>query len=172
MAITLTPYERTVLINQYKILKTLGNEEQDYDRLISIAEHGYAYDYPELLRTSSDDEYTTEVCTNVRRILGMFYQLHGYISQREAQLTALGVNLDNLRFDGFDAHETQYYHYATFLIESGLYGQYNELAGHMYDNHGDTSFRSYLNMLALYERLKDEKQFLDNNDLQEIANAR
>lgn len=107
----LSPQERLILSNQYRILALLDKRNaESYEESAAIVENGYeiAYDW---LAPSIDAPVSAEVCQEVIDILNLF-RYFAQAADRENQ--RLGPRLT---FHGFDGNnEGEHYSFASFLV--------------------------------------------------------
>jgi len=112
--ITLTPIERTKLINQYRILAFLDHDQEDnWKQLIYILEFGLTREYHQLFPPC--DEMSAKSCEEVCDILDMFQALKDAYDEMDNKE---GINPDQIAFSGFDGnHESDNLVYADFMFE-------------------------------------------------------
>ena len=107
----LTTYERTVLLNQFRILDKLYKGE--YREAVDVFERGFEAEYQTYLAT--EVAATAEEGDEVREILRMFTQLRTVGS--------------SLRFEGFDGnHETGHFSHLKHLWRIGSFEDLQEEA--------------------------------------------
>ncbi len=146
----LTKFERRLLINQYQILKALGNDEEDngerYDKFIEILESGYEYFYDEVI-----GKFEPEMARNesefVFQVLEMFRGIENYKKQHSDDAEV--INHTNSHFLGFDANnEGEHYSFARFLIKT--WENYQEQMPYEERTGG---FNSHMPVIPLYQRM-------------------
>lgn len=159
----LTPVERLILANQYRILSALNEEDArhyDYPSRILILESGFEDHYREVFGGIAEP-LSAEVCADVANILNLFDAIYESTN---------GQPPEPLRFEGFD-HNTQH--------EALAYAEF------LYDRQGGSSFKhiprpknSHSSVMNSYLRMvkrRKEKQMpylLSQEHLEDLINAR
>lgn len=144
----LTNTERVMLANQYRILAKLNNEDEEtgyYTKKAHIIEHGYEWYYDQIL--SVHETVPTAISTETMDILMMFRQLDAYVAQLPGDQRAT-LDLDKLKFDGFDGNNDPHYHFATFIIDKD--DRFVERKGTYLNSHTSASIGKYRRMLPVY----------------------
>ncbi|MBN8699570.1 MAG: YfbU family protein [Bacteroidetes bacterium] len=148
---TLTIFERATLANQFKILSFLDTANTESHLTdAEIFENGYTGLYSEALQHINSEETSREVCTETHDILTMFR----YISNAIDRLTAAekaALDLNKIKFDGFDANNDDHYHFATFMIEKQE--KYTEYSERDINSHSMASMIRYRRMLPVYKSI-------------------
>lgn len=107
----LSPQERLILSNQYRILALLDKRNaESYAESAAIVENGYelAYDW---LAPSIDAPVSAKVCQEVIDILNLFRYFAQAADREGATLP------QRMRFVGFDGNnEGEHYSFASFLV--------------------------------------------------------
>lgn len=163
----LTNTERLMLVNQFKILAKLNEEDEEsayYSKKAEILERGYEWYYDELL---SSEPLPREVSNETMDILDMFRQLDAYVDQLSPEQKA-NLDLEKLKFDGFDATNDKHYGFAKFIIEKD--DRYNERKEMYLNSHTPTSIQKYRRMLPIYKERKTSRH-LTFDDLIAIQNV-
>ncbi len=148
----LTRLERTMLVNQYRLLQSIHKDDaylsKHYERRAEIFERGYVALYDEAFRELSD-EIPPEVSEEVLSILDM----------HRALLWSLGEKpdpeyLEKVKFRGFDANnESEYLAFAEFFQAHPRGPKYAELR--IFNSHMPTLNR-YRKMLAEWDKMRRE----------------
>lgn len=164
---TLTVYERATLANQFKILSFLDTTNAESHLTdAEIFENGYTGLYTEALQHINSEETSREVCKETHDILTMFR----YISNAVDRLTPAekaALDLNRIKFDGFDANNDDHYHFATFMIEKQE--KYTEHSGHDINSHSMASMIRYRKMLPVYKTIVDNHIYdFGVNELQQF----
>jgi hypothetical protein len=147
----LTNTERLMLVNQYRILAKLNDEDEEtgyYSKKAEILERGYEWYYDELL---SSEPLPKEVSDETMDILDMFRQLDAYVDQLTEEQRAT-LDLNKLKFDGFDANNDRHYGFAKFIIEKD--DRYDERKEMYLNSHTSASIDKYRRMLPVYNERK------------------
>lgn len=140
-----------MLANQYKILAKLNDEDEEtgyYSKKAEILERGYEWYYGELL---SSEPLPKEVSDETMDILDMFRQLDAYVDQLTEEQRAT-LDLNKLKFDGFDANNDRHYGFAKFIIEKD--DRYDERKEMYLNSHTSASIGKYRRMLPIYRERK------------------
>jgi uncharacterized protein YfbU (UPF0304 family) len=168
---SLTIIERTLLANQFKILSFLDAANSQRHLVdMEVFENGYTGLYSEALQHIDPNETSRAICKETHDILSMYR----VISPAIARLTpaeAATLDLDSIRFDGFDANNDEHYHFATFMIErKNLYAEH---AGHDINSHSMASMTRYIKMLPVFNDIFSHRHIHDLgvNELQELIEA-
>jgi uncharacterized protein len=113
--ISLSKIERRILINQYQILEKLDPDEGDYyQKVVSILEHGYEFEYRKLFERIFDP-MSEEESVEVIHILGMYEAIK---DSYDALPDKSGIEDWRVRFIGFDGnHEGTQLGYLYFMVE-------------------------------------------------------
>lgn len=160
----LTVLDRTMLWNQYEILKHLDEGNKDhYEQLQDILEHGYELLYGDVSQHLYDDTMSRGECEEVIEILNLYRALH--FSMRD-----LRYDSDHhwAKFLGFDGNnETKHMAFADFLREKQ--GRWEELRGRPSNSHMPT-LDSYRPMLARWTAL-GKKHELSREEIDQILAA-
>jgi len=151
----LTIVERQILANQYRILAKLENDEY-YERNADILVRGYTGKYHEVFNVHSE-EIPIEICEETSEILNMYRRITNTIAtltpEQKEQL-----DLEKLKFEGFDANNDSHYHYGTFMIEKmNLWQEHKDM---YFNSHSVFPLQKYRKMLA-YHQEKMEQDIYD-----------
>lgn len=172
----LSPVERVILINQFKILaKLYPEEEESFLNKCEVLQSGYTLNYSWILPNVSE-EMSPETCREVLDILNMYDSIRISILEG-ATLPKEYSEIQNFR--GFDANdESELYGYARYLMIDE--GRYQELVKQCRLPGEDDSYpdvNSHFPMLSKYKKMLYEwkklgsprimdsitlKSFLDN----------
>jgi uncharacterized protein YfbU (UPF0304 family) len=106
-----SPVERLILANQYRILSAVAPRQANYEEFIEILERGYEGEYDQVLAGVAPNRLSAEDCALVNDTLLMMSWLLHY--RRKTN-----VKLDEFARPGFDA-DTEHGHlsYARFLFK-------------------------------------------------------
>jgi hypothetical protein len=153
---TLSPIQRLILTNQFRILEALYPREADYfAQHRKAVEDGYTLNYDWMVSHLSEEMSEAE-CTEVIDILNM-YRAITFSAQQLPQVDELQRD-PNFRFQGFDGNgEGKQYGYARYLIED--LERFQELrygAAHPDLNSHMPMLSTYRRMLATWQKDKYE----------------
>lgn len=152
---TLTIVERQILTNQFKILARLEDNAEHHLVSAEIFENGYTGRYGDALNVGRE-ETSIEVCNETEEILNMYRRIHTGIealSEEERE----GLDLDSIRFEGFDMNNDDHYFYMRFMVEKmDLWQEHN---GRNLNSHTNASLRKYRAMLAHYRELMAQQNY-------------
>lgn len=114
----LTPSERLILVNQYKILNVL-EPKQDHDILAKHLQDGHKYLYQGILTEKIEDELPEEVVNFILDVCNMFEHL---LDSYEALDDKSDITNSDIRFEGFDfEREFKYHSFTRALYEVNKY---------------------------------------------------
>ena len=160
-----TKNERLILANQYRILELIDEQEREAHKMArEILENGYVKEYADLTLGLSP-EFPPEQAEEVGEIFAMHADLRYNYDRLENKE---GINLDLLRFWGFDGNnESTYHRYA-----GSLHGwrKWDHLPGIEVNSHAPTLWR-YRAMLAVWRTFPD-RNALTRENIIAIINAR
>ncbi|MCL9805761.1 YfbU family protein [Flavobacterium amniphilum] len=112
---TLSIVERQILANQYRILSKIEDTPEDYELKIEILENGFTERYYEVFDVAPE-EISLEVCEETTQILFMYKRINDALKKMSLE-DKKGLDLDKIKFEGFNARKDQHYHYLEFMIE-------------------------------------------------------
>jgi uncharacterized protein YfbU (UPF0304 family) len=168
----LKPIQRLMLINQYKILEALYEEDRDYySSCREILEEGYELHYQDLFLTISDDVIKEDECKEVLDILDLYRAIT--FSYRKLE-DKEGLSEYMIKFEGFDANDEEEYRrylYTRYFILK--LDRYKELQY----NGKDTEYNSHSPKLPKYRRMLEQwkkagsKQDLTKEEIFRILDA-
>jgi uncharacterized protein len=168
----LTRTERWILSNQLNILGILDpDHKNDFEVPKKIIEEGYEYLYSSCIQyISPDDEIVTEAESMlVLDILSMFRAITQSLERMEDKT---GIDVDQLKFGGFDGNEEgNYYSFAKFFCTEYYDQRFPEI-GTGYDN-----FNSHFPILDVYKRMLQvwkeckNKYYLTKEELIQIGRS-
>lgn len=170
MDINLTLIERQILVNQNKLLSLLDEEnEKKYDLNIEILQRGFELEYDSVVNVYPEDQVTTHaICKETVDILQMYRIIYNSIASLSPEHKEQ-LNLEKIKFEGFDANNDSHYAYAEFMIEKQ--NKWDEHKDLYLNSHSTFPLSKYRRMLtAMNERLTDMKFDLDKEDLEYIIN--
>lgn len=151
----LTKIERLLISNQFRILSLLDETNKDQHILnAEITEHGYEGFYDEIFEGIYDG-ISEEVCEETVEMLNMFRTINNYVDTLTDEQKKT-LNLERIKFEGFDGNNDQHYHFLRFLVEKA--GRYEEYKGTYINSHSSFSLGKYRKMLVVY------RQFIEAND--------
>lgn len=161
----LTKTERLIISNQNRLLGFLDPESSEYfNKKAEIAEYGYAGLYYQLFE-SIYDGISLEICDETFDILTMFRSIHFSIEDlSEDQKNNL--NLDNLKFEGFDLNNDPHYGFMEFLIKKD--DRYHEFKDLYRNSHSMTTLQKYRRMLKIKESIGENVYNYSFDDLKKF----
>ncbi|WP_130830867.1 YfbU family protein [[Erwinia] mediterraneensis] len=162
----MTPAQRLILSNQYKIMAMLEPENAaHYQRCQTIIERGYGLQLREL--THEFSELSEETCRTLNQILEMYHALHVSWSNLK---TPGDLTLRHLTFHGFDAtSEADYLGYVRFIIyREGRYTQFD--SGTHGFNAQTPMWEKYQRMLSVWQNCP-RQYHLSANEIAQIINV-
>ena len=164
---TLTIVERQILANQFRIL---ANIYDDNSFLIKaeILENGYTGKYNEVFDVHIE-EISFDVCKETEEILQMYRVIDKAIKSLNPE-EANELDLEKIKFEGFDANNDPHYYYAEFMIEKlELWQEYKDM---YLNSHSRASLNKYKRMLKIYKsKISETKWELDKTDLEDIIKS-
>jgi len=164
----ITPTERLILVNQYRILASVEEYGEEYNTLAEIVERGYKGLYYKLF-DSLHDEVSEEVTEETNDILDMFRHIQsGIASLTDDEKKQL--NMSTLSFGGFDANHDDHYFQMEFMVKK--LGLWDELKNTYLNSHSQAYLPRYRAQLAVFNSVRKLESPLGLADLQQIANAK
>ncbi|UOK41166.1 MULTISPECIES: YfbU family protein [Flavobacterium] len=158
---TLTVAERQILVNQFKILSIIG-DNNNYETKIEILENGYTEQYFEVFDVATE-EIPMAICEETSQILQMFRRINDAVHLLSEEEKGL-LDLEKLKFEGFDANNDPHYHYMTFLVDR--MNLWKEYKGMYLNSHSSFPMSKYRKMLEYQYYLLDNDQYdLNKEDL-------
>lgn len=170
MNLKLTKAERSILINQFLMLKLIDKQDstshyrvEDYDNFISILHNGYEGFYDEFLPR---DILPKEVSDEVLDIIYMYDRAtisYENLSDDEKE----NIDKYDITFRGFDGNEEiEHYGIYKFIIED------LQKFGHMFKdehlNSHSSKLEKYRHQLELFEKYKLSGDVLDLEGLNKV----
>ncbi len=148
---TLTPTERLLLINQFRMLEKLYPEgAKDWAESRDIIAHGYTIEYEDVF-SEVFEEMDIEECKYVYDVLDLHRTL---IQSFEALADKKGLTLDDVRFRGFDGNnESKRWAFTEHLKKQGKWQE--TLTGGL-NSHSISTMSRYPRMLEKYEPIKEQ----------------
>lgn len=158
--------ERTILANQYRILAQTGGDDTNITKA-EILEGGFTGHYHQALL--HDEEISAEICEETNQILNMYRAINAAYTQLTPEEKD-GLNIDHIRFDGFDANGEGHYHYASFMIEDlDLWQEHAEL---YLNSHTSFSLVKYRKLLEIFDGVYGKPNYdLSRDVLQQMVDA-
>lgn len=147
----LTIVERQILSNQFRILSKLF-EENSYERKnneikAEILENGFTLEYTKVFNVNIK-EISIDVCEETYKILNMFRHIQFAISSlTEDEKEKL--DLDKIKFEGFDKENDPHYKYAKYIIEN--LDKWEEYKNNYLNSHCRSTLIKYRKMLSIQD---------------------
>lgn len=150
MAVTLTPADRQILINQYAILEKLDPDNaEDYKRNQKILNNGFAILYNDVVNVW--DEMDAEDGKYVMDVLDMHRDLKYSFDDLDDKA---GLTAEDVEYEGFDGNnETMRLALAEELKAEGRWQELDLTK----NSHSTTTKDRYPKMLARYREVSDKK---------------
>ncbi|WP_219702749.1 YfbU family protein [Marinomonas lutimaris] len=146
--------DRVMLINQYRILALLDeNEASHYNELIQILENGYSKFYSLIDQWVSDDmpEEEGELVLNILTLYRAIDSVKSKFKSEEVTQNPYSI------FPGFDGNnETEYMSFARFLVKEQ--GKFREQERYLKDN---DDMNSHSPMVNKYKRMIEKSKNID-----------
>jgi hypothetical protein len=154
---TLTIAERQILVNQYKLMSKIMTDGEDYETKIEILENGYTEQYYEVFEVATE-EIPMEICEETTQILHMYRRINKAVSLL-SEAEKRDLDLEKIKFEGFDAKHDLHYRYMIFMIEKMR----------MWREYCKVSFNSKNRQSILkYRKMLDYQLYLLENDEYEL----
>jgi len=169
MSTKLSIAERQILVNQYRILSILDEaNKEDHELNIEVLYKGFEGEYDSVIEVYKDSDIKTlEVCNETNEILNMFRRIDNALVQYD-ETELEGIDVDKLRFKGFDANNDPHYYYAEFQISKR--GRWQEQKDKNLNSHSVSTLRKYRKMIeAMKNTLGSERFDLELKDLKFIV---
>lgn len=132
--------ERTILFNQYEILKFLNpSGTKDYEMYQEIISCGFSRDYPIFMGTMAEKELDASIQDEVIDILRMFRVLNDKKSNGWTP-----THPGNSIFQGFDGNNDPHYRYAIHILRERK--EFDESSKNI-NSHSSSSLDKYRRML-------------------------
>jgi uncharacterized protein YfbU (UPF0304 family) len=163
----LTPAERWILANQYRLLQLLSSSPIPlYEHAITILERGYEDQYKYAAQYLQEDPFPQEIASEVKDILQMFSEIQWI---REKLSDSAVTNSPRLEFWGFNGNNNpEHNSYATFLHQLG---NYRELANRPEWNSHGNNIELYRAMVRSWKALPRKGLQLTEEDVRTIVDA-
>ena len=150
MTENLTETERQILANQYRILAHLKSDKS-YEVSAEILERGFTGQYHSAFHTNSEEK-SIEICNETSEILNMYRRINHSITKLTDEERA-ELDLEKIKFEGFDANNNDHYHYMKFLVEKM----------NLWQEHKDSYINSHsIFSLEKYRKMRDYEKQLEN----------
>jgi hypothetical protein len=148
---TLTPVERLLLANQFRILEKLyPDSAEEYAKMRSIVAQGYTIEYEGVFNEVWDEMDIGE-CNYVFDVLEMYDTLE---RSYDALSDKAGLRPEDVCFRGFDGNnESRRFMFAQHLRNEGKWTE--TLAGNL-DSHSKGTMLRYPRMLAKYKPIAEK----------------
>jgi len=165
----LTKTERALFANQNRILALLNeNNSADYIMKAEILEKGYEGMYDDCFEQIYEG-VSKEVCEETHDILNMYRVINNLIASLTPEDQAT-LDLEKIKFEGFDANNDKHYDFMTFLVEKA--GLYNEYQNAYLNSHSRILLDKYKMMYEIYQQqLKSNEHRLNFEGLRNIING-
>lgn len=164
--------ERQILANQFEILSKLCGEDEygaeDFEKKSEIVKYGYTSEYSEIFDVHTE-EVPYEICRETNEILNMYRRIQNAIATLSDE-EKLQLDLDRIRFEGFDANNNSHYHYAKYMIEK--LDKWQEHKEMYLNSHSEFPLMKYKKMLQIQEEAFSAQRYdLSFQDLQKMIEA-
>ncbi|WP_291205661.1 YfbU family protein [Dyadobacter sp.] len=148
--------ERQLLINQCRILSTIGNENERelYEKRIEILEKGYTGLYPKVFNNLYE-EVPLSVYNEISDIMKMYSRINDSIRLLPEADKEL-LDLASLEFEGFDQDSGMHYYMMSYLVDR--MDEHGEYKGRELKSHKSDSLIKYNRMLSVYFDYENEKK--------------
>ena len=152
---TLTIVERQILANQFRILAEIEENGEHHITSAEIIENGYTGQYHSALNVDRE-EVPIDICDETSEILNMYRRINNAIAGLTEEQRD-GLNLESIRFEGFDANNDSHYHYMTFMVEKmDLWQEHN---GNYLNSHSQFPLQKYRRMLVYQRELLSQQNW-------------
>lgn len=168
----LSIFERQILALQFRILAELNKEDEhlsnNYEKKSEILEYGYTGEYSEVFDVHIE-EVSFEICGETNEILNMFRRIENTIDQLSDEEKE-NLDIEKLKFEGFDANNNPHYYYAKFMIEK--MNKWQEHKNTPLNSHSEFPLMKYRKMLPFQElAFKENRYDLNIDDLKKMIEA-
>jgi uncharacterized protein YfbU (UPF0304 family) len=119
---------------------------------VEILERGLEW-YYDIVLNASNETISKEVGDETMDILEMFRQLDSFVEQLNPEERDR-LNLNKLKFDGFDSNNDEHYTFMKFIVEKDA--RYQERKDMYMNSHTAFSIQKYRSMLPIYRQLKTQ----------------
>ncbi|WP_035456945.1 YfbU family protein [Loigolactobacillus coryniformis] len=124
--IKLTPAERQILLNQYRIMRKMGIDDEfgdtkdDYEEKMAILENGYEYNYDKVVSTT--ESTSPDISKFVINLLDV-YDACAFALEKDSSSKGneLSKRIENFGFDLNDSATINYYDYAKWFLNRGRF---------------------------------------------------
>jgi uncharacterized protein len=161
----LSKVERTILINQYEILKKLEPESpfnKRYDAYQNILISGYTPLYHEFLNLEEEEENQEQIYEEMNQILNMFRNIKKSIDKLSED-DKKRLDLYKLEFHGFDGNNDIQYGYLMDMAKLDRWAEFAHI-----NSHNILSLDKYQSLLQNYKKLGMEKRYYEDMTLEEL----
>lgn len=159
---TLSIVERQLMVNQFKILSKITDQTDEYEIKIEILENGYTEQYHEIFEVDTE-EIPIEICEETSQILNMYRRI-GKALDTLSEQEKDEIDLDKLKFEGFNAHNDAHYYYMNFMVRK--MHLWREYKSENLNSQNSYSLLKYRKMLEYQIYLLDNDQYdLNKADL-------
>jgi len=164
--------ERQILANQFKILSQLAeegsHESENFEKKAEILKRGYTYEYSEVFDVYSE-EVPLEICEETNEVLNMYRRITNSVA-RLSNEEKEKLDLESIKFEGFDANNDSHYHYAKYMIE--YLDKWQEHKDTYLNSHSQFPLMKYRKMLPIQEAAFQENRYeLNFEDLQKMIDS-
>ena len=161
---TLSVVERQILANQFRILERIEDDKDYYRTKAEILENGFAGRYYEIFLVSNE-EIPFEICRETSEILNMYRRIGNSIATLSEQEKEK-MDLDKIKFEGFDGSSDQHYHYMEYMVEN--LNLWKEHKGNYLKSHSSFSIEKYRKLLKFQNKVLEDKMDLSKKDLEKM----
>lgn len=168
---TISKTHRILLINQYKILGLLDEENKDhYDNLVEIYEMGYTKLYHLEDGNHPAEELSDDAQSFVWDVLDMYDRIGVHMEKNPSECEKIESHICSA-FGGFDGnHETCLMSFAQYLVErEGYYDSIKKARKQRrlssFNTHGPMS-KKYRAMLGQFKKIKGKGDWTEEEVLQ------
>jgi uncharacterized protein YfbU (UPF0304 family) len=166
MHLTLSPFERLTLVNQYRILAAVSaSDREHYTRLADNLEAGHTWlyrDFPHLQEELS--EATSEHVLDILQLYELLQASYRDLADKE------GLTERDVAFEGFDGNnECEMLTFAQALIEDG---RYVHVLGEKAQNSHSRTTEVYGRMLSCWRAMGEPHDLLSADQIRQILAER
>lgn len=164
--LSLNPYERLSLFNQFQMLSQLDpDKSQDYSYKAEILMRGYTGLYNKVFDFLNEEE-PRELTEETIGILTMYRYINNAIAALSDE-DKKRLRLTNIKYEGFDGNE-KHFHAVSLMRSQGLWA---ELEGQPQDSHSGTTIIKYRKMLEVFTSIDPLPATLSKEHIQLLIDA-
>lgn len=171
----LTDIERAKFIYMLKILKNQGDEDYDYDNMITALQKGFELHYKDVFDCLYDETLSEKECQEVLDILEMYRGITYSYNNLKASGKQGALTDDKVRFPGFDGNnegkQMSYVHY--FIEDLDRYTEIAELTHGYYNSHMPMlgKYRAMLKKWDEYNTTLPNRYDMNEQELVDLLNC-